>query len=312
MDSITRATATIDREAISAGCHHDSCTWFQPARRQSRRTFSLSHPQDSSSFQPATATIDRDSGSRSTPTRRFCFNPRDRRQRSRRGRTFALHRAEARVSTRTTADNDRDLTPVSGIDAWEASFNPRDRRQRSRHQCPPSRRVTTGYFNPRDRRQRSRRGSLLLRESAQCAVSTRATADNDRDRHRASLEQLRPSGLNPRDRNHRSRLGPFRNPLRNPSLFQPARPQPSIATADRERARAVHRPGFNPRDRNHRSRLVDGTTKPIRSGCFNPRDRNHRSRRGTEHERRIGHRCFNPRDRNHRSRQQYPTIQQCR
>ena len=107
-------------------------------------------------------------------------------------------------------------------------------------------------FNPRDRRQRSRQEGNRPGVGRVGVVSTRATADIDRDR---------------------ATVGSWPE-----ASFQPARPQTSIATPACAVLSSAERPRFNPRDRRHRSRL--GRVRSLASGdCFNPRDRRQRSRR---------------------------------
>ena len=111
------------------------------------------------------------------------------------------------VSTRATADNDRDVPIAVGSRATRPSFNPRDRRHRSRldHFSDGATSVTTG-FNPRDRRPAP--------HALRC----------------------RRSRFNPRDRRQRSRHDKVTPSLTADLWFQPAGPQ----TATRESRLALH------------------------------------------------------------------------
>ena len=233
-----------------------------------------------------------------------CFNPRDRRHRSRRRRspsrgqlvadvvstratafgsirrarlfqparpqtTIAAFRARVAVSTRAITDIDRGERDARISPSVDARFKPRDRRHRSRrsNSCAAGNRPTSG-FNPRDRRQRSRHRPHLT-------VSTRATADNDRDLHRASLEQFRLSGFNPRDRRQRSR------PADELRAVLHVLDVSTRATADNDRD-TLRNHGtcvcFNPRDHRQRSRRMEDAEIIDMPDGFNPRDLRQRSR----------------------------------
>ena len=253
----TRATADIDRSrlALRRSSRRGRLTAFQPARPQTSIAIASTTSLLCAAFQPARpqTSIANLSSDLENCARRF-------------------------VSTRATANIDRDALSSVGAASVRRCFNPRDRRHRSRRERHrrPSR--PSYRFNPRDRRHRSRHHRKGGNRRFRYSVSTRATADNDRDISEPHFG------------------------LAHEFVFQPARPQTTIATACLRRRRDRSRSGFNPRDRRQRSRLelpLDrGNHQAVvstRATADNDRDNANTAPR-THHPR-----SFNPRDRRQRS-----------
>ena len=177
--------------------------------------------------------------------RRSRFNPSDRRQRS---QPHPVRRGDLRdrdVSTRATADNDGDRS-FGGGRRWIDVVSTRATADIDRDMTRACLNTPSPTFQPA-RPQTSIATYLYLEFAPRThAVSTRATADIDRDRRESLGYGKGQHRFNPRDRNHRSRLVIQLTYLRCMSKFQPARPQPSIATFSTDVA-SITRPGVSTR-----------------------------------------------------------------